>query len=111
MEDQIDLWIQGTFFGEEDKVYLLRKDGRFRRRWAVDDRLKSLDQESLKPLRKLQEKRFLANPASRMRNLQRKRKTFSFQEIPLVPIHHKGLLAYARKELQAEWATYSAFGK
>ena len=114
MEEQIDLWIQGTFSDEEDKVYLLRKDGAGSAvRWnVIDDRLKSLDRESLKPLRKLQEKRVRSDPRSLdTATSNQEGKLSLFRRYPWSQSAQKSLLAYARKELQAGHgqAAYSAF--
>jgi outer membrane protein assembly factor BamB len=114
MEEQIDLWIQGTFADEEDKVYLLRRDGTGSAiRWnVIDDRLKSLGQGSLNALRKLQEKRFQSDPSSLdSGSSTQARKLSLFRRYPWSQSAHKGLSAYARKELQAGrgQAAFSAF--
>ena len=114
MEEQIDLWIQGTFADEEDKVYLLRRDGSGSAvRWnVIDDRLKSLGQDSLKALRKLQEKRFQVDPRSLdPGSSTQARKLSLFRRYPWSQSAHKVLSSYARKELQAGrgQAAFSAF--
>ncbi len=104
MEEQIDLWIQGTFSEEEDKVYLLRKDGFGSAvRWnVIDDRLKSLGQGSLKALRRLQEKRFQTDPRSLDSGSSTQAgKLFLFRRYPWSQSAQEGLSSYARKELQA----------
>ena len=59
IEEQIDLWIQGTFSDEQNRVYLMRKDGTGSAMiWQVlDDQLKSLGAGALDNLRSLQEDR------------------------------------------------------
>lgn len=114
LEEQIDLWIQGTFADEEDKVYLLRRDGTGSAvRWnVIDDRLKSLDQGSIKALRKLQEKRFQSDPRSlNSGSSTQAGKRSLFRRYPWSQTALKGLSSYARKELQAGrgQAAFSAF--
>ncbi len=114
IEEQIDLWIQGTFSDDEQKVYLLRRDAMGSAViWKVmDEHLKSLGKGSLQSLRNLQQKRYLADPRSLDAGFSTQaRKLYLFRRYPWSDSAQGGLLDYARKELQAGHghSAYSAF--
>ena len=114
LEEQIDLWIQGTFSEAEDEVYLLRRDGTGSAvTWnVIDDHLKSLGKGAVAGLRKFQEKGCRLDPMSMEPRISSQAGKLSlFRRYPWSRTAHAALLEYARGELRAgrEQAARSAF--
>ncbi|MFP6886013.1 MAG: PQQ-binding-like beta-propeller repeat protein, partial [Opitutales bacterium] len=104
LEEQIDLWIQGTFGNEQSQVYMLRKDetGSAMKWNVLDVQLKSLGAGALLELRKLQEERCRIDPrTSDWDKTTQTEKLVLFRRFPWSKTAHRGLMAYAKKELEA----------
>jgi outer membrane protein assembly factor BamB len=102
LEEQIDLWIQGSLSEDQSQVYMLRKDGSgSATTWSVlDYQLKSLDPKKIMGLRKFQESRCRLD----RRFMNRDKATQAdklglFRRFPWAETSHRQLMAYAQREL------------
>jgi outer membrane protein assembly factor BamB len=102
LEEQIDLWIQGSLSKEQSQVYMLRKDGAgSATTWSVlDYQLKSLDPKTIRGLRMFQEVRCRLDRRS-MEPFQTTQadKLGLFRRFPWAETSHRQLMAYAQREL------------
>ncbi len=102
LEEQIDLWIQGSLSEEQSQAYMLRKDGTgSATSWSVlDNQLKSLGPKTIRGLRKFQEVRCqLDRRSMNTGKTNQTEKLELFRRFPWAETSHRQLMAYAKKEL------------
>jgi len=114
MEAEIDLWIQDTFNPEQRRMFMIRSDDTgSAMTWNVlDEQLKSLGAEKLQKLRKLQEKRCSIDLRAKNANKAGQKDLLSlYRRFPWAQTAHRGLLLYARQELESGrgQSAYSGF--
>ena len=114
IEAEIDLWIQDTFNPEQRRMFMVRSDDTgSAMTWNVlDEQLKSLGAEKLQKLRQLQEKRCSIDPRARNPDKAGQKDRLSlYRRFPWAQTAHRGLLLYARQELESGrgQSAYSGF--